>query len=92
LPPWHGAQLKQSARTILRLSSWLSLFNHLLNYLFGAGAGVAQSGYGLGDRDSIPGRGKDFFIRHRFKTDSEAHTTYQKGTGESLPAGKMDGA
>jgi len=51
------------------------------------GAGIAQSvqwlGYGLDDRRSIPGRGRDLSLCHRIKTGSEAHPA-SYGAGRSF--------
>jgi hypothetical protein len=50
--------------------------------------------YGLEDRGSIPGRGNDeiFFLRHRVRTDSEAHpASYSMGIGDFIHGGKAAG-
>jgi hypothetical protein len=52
-----------------------------------SGARITQSvqwlGYGLDDRCSIPGKGKDFSLRHRAHPASS-----QMSTGSSIPEGK----
>jgi len=45
--------------------------------------------YGLDDRDSILGRGRDFSFRHRVQTDSGAHPdSCPVDTGNSSPEGQ----
>jgi hypothetical protein len=47
----------------------------------------------LYDRDSIPGRGRDFSPRHRFQTGSEAHpASHPVGSGDSFTGGKAGGS
>jgi hypothetical protein len=42
-------------------------------------------GYGLDDRDSIPSRGKRFFLLHSIQAGSVAHpASYPMGTGGSF--------
>jgi hypothetical protein len=48
------------------------------------GNSVLWLSYGLDDRGSIPGRGKDFFLRHRDQICSGANPAYQMGTGRSF--------
>jgi hypothetical protein len=44
------------------------------------------TGYGLSDRDSIPGRGRNIHLRHSAQTGSEAHpASHPMGTGSSFP-------
>jgi len=50
-------------------------------------------GYGLDDRLSIPGRGRDFSHLHRVQTDSGAHpASYPMGSGGRFPGGRTAGA
>jgi hypothetical protein len=57
--------------------------------------GVAQSlGYGMDDKDSIPGRGNGrmFSLRHSLKTGSETHpTSYPRVSACSYRGGKVSG-
>jgi hypothetical protein len=59
-------------------------------------AGVAHSiyweGYGMGDRDSIPGSGRDFSLDHLVRTGSAAHLpSYPLDTGVISPGIKRAG-
>jgi hypothetical protein len=50
--------------------------------------GIAR-GYGLDDRSSIPGRGKNFSLLHSVQNGSRVHTaSYPMGKGCSFPVGK----
>jgi hypothetical protein len=50
-------------------------------------------GYGLNDRDSIPGRTRGFSFLHSVQTGCGAHiASYQMGMGLSFLEGKAVGA
>jgi hypothetical protein len=52
-----------------------------------------ETGYRLGDWDSIPARAKDFSIHHHYLTSSEAHlVSYPVATRSSFARGKVDQA
>jgi hypothetical protein len=60
-----------------------------VQYIFGVGTAI---GYGMGDRDLISGRGKEFSLFHSVQTGSEAHpVSYSMDTGGSFPRGKATG-
>jgi len=65
------------------------LFPVIFQFFGGGGAGLAQSlywlGYGLDDRCSILGRGRNYSLRHRVQTGSGAHPAfYPKGNRGSF--------
>jgi hypothetical protein len=48
-----------------------------------------EPGYGLDDRGSIAGRGREFSFRHRVQTYCEAHPAYYAmGIKDHFPEGK----
>jgi hypothetical protein len=51
-----------------------------------------ETGYGLDDRGSIPGRAENFSLRYCVQTGSGAHpASHPVGTGAYFPGGKVAG-